>query len=324
MSKISLKMLCYTEDALQDERDLQEAFDVDGVHLQLICVDNIEDMIFELDDKVFEIVLISDPLINTSTLEVIRVLDSRQQQIPRMVLAGSLDDFSAVAALEATGTLQAITKTTMGTMLLMTHREMKKRSDDFDDRLRLKRRNTETLNVIGGLVELRDKDTQGHTLRVTALAVKLARKLGMPKAEVVNLQHGALIHDMGKVGIPDSILLKEGKLTESEWVIMKTHPTLAYGLLVSMSELKNSIDIPYCHHEKWNGSGYPRGLIGKAIPLPARIFSIVDVFDALTSERPYRPAWTKEATLAHIESLSGIAFDPAIVPVFIELMRLEK
>ena len=140
-------------------------------------------------------------------------------------------------------------------------------------------------------LDLRDRETEGHTERVVDLTLRLARAMGMADTELVHIRRGALLHDIGKMGVPDSILLKPGALTDEEWVTMHRHPLLAYNLLNAISYLRPAIDIPYCHHEKWDGSGYPRGLRGEQIPLPARLFAIVDVWDALRSDRPYRKAW---------------------------------
>jgi len=162
-------------------------------------------------------------------------------------------------------------------------------------------------------LDLRDKETEGHTQRVTEMTVRLCRHFGMSEAELVHARRGALLHDIGKMGVPDNILRKAGPLTDGEWVIMKKHPTLAFELLRPIHYLRPALDIPYRHHEKWDGSGYPLGLKGESIPLVARIFAVVDVFDALTSDRPYRDAWTKEKALEHIRSLAGSHFDPGVV-----------
>jgi HD-GYP domain-containing protein (c-di-GMP phosphodiesterase class II) len=187
----------------------------------------------------------------------------------------------------------------------------------------LEKSHDEMMQAWGSSLEARDPGTLGHTERVTKLTAKLARKIGVTEADIAKLQKGSFLHDVAKISIPDSILKKEAPLTDDEWGIMKTHPQRAYDMISKIESLKDALDIPYCHHEKYNGTGYPRGLEGEAIPLPARIFSIVDVWDALTSDRSYRKAWTKEKTLEYIQSLSGIDFDPAIVPIFIEMIAAE-
>lgn len=170
-------------------------------------------------------------------------------------------------------------------------------------------------------LDLRDKETEGHTQRVTEMAMRLAEKMGMNDAEKLNLRRGALLHDIGKMGIPDTILLKAGLLTDDEWEIMRQHPTYAYEMLKPIEYLQLALDIPYFHHEKWDGSGYPRGLKGDDIPLAARVFAIVDVFDALTSDRPYRQAWSREKAYAYIQEQSGKHFDPAVVMAFLQMDR---
>jgi PAS domain S-box-containing protein/putative nucleotidyltransferase with HDIG domain len=172
-------------------------------------------------------------------------------------------------------------------------------------------------------LDMRDKGTEGHSQRVTEMTLRIARELGIKDEELVHIRRGALLHDIGKMGIPDSILLKNGQLTDEEWEIMKRHPQYAYDMLKNIEYLRPALDIPYCHHERWNGTGYPRGLKGEEIPLAARIFAVVDVWDALTSERPYRPAWSKEKTREYIRSLAGIYFDPKVVEVFLK-MNLES
>ena len=170
-------------------------------------------------------------------------------------------------------------------------------------------------------LDLRDKETEGHTQRVTELTLELARSFGLSDAELVHVRRGALLHDIGKMGVPDRILLKEGKLTDEEWEMMRKHPGFAHDMLQPIHYLRPALDIPYCHHEKWDGSGYPRGLKGEEIPLTARIFAVVDVWDALTSDRPYRAAWSPEKTLAHIQEGAGSHFDPQVVQAFVGLLE---
>jgi putative nucleotidyltransferase with HDIG domain len=170
-------------------------------------------------------------------------------------------------------------------------------------------------------LDLRDKETEGHTLRVTEMTLRLARTFGLAEEELVHIRWGALLHDIGKMGVPDHILLKAGELTPEEWARMKTHPEYAYNLLKPITFLARALDIPYCHHEKWDGTGYPRGLKGEEIPLVARLFAVVDVWDAIRSDRPYRPAWSKEKALEHIKSLSGTYCDPKVVDTFLNMIN---
>jgi PAS domain S-box-containing protein len=170
-------------------------------------------------------------------------------------------------------------------------------------------------------LDLRDRETKWHTQRVTEMSVKLARAFGLSEVELVQVRWGSLLHDIGKMGVPDEILHKTCSLTDEEWVAMRMHPIYAYEMLLPIRYLRQALDIPYCHHEKWDGSGYPNGLKGNQIPLVARIFSVVDVWDALSSDRPYRSAWTTEKALEYIRSSSGTHFDPQVVNIFLQIPR---
>ena len=174
----------------------------------------------------------------------------------------------------------------------------------------------ETIEGWSRALDLRDDGTEGHTQRVKAMTLRLARAMGFPDDELIHIQRGALLHDIGKIGVPDGILLKPGPLTEEEWQVMRRHPQIAFELLSPIAYLKPAIDIPYSHHERWDGTGYPRGRKGKQTPRAARVFAVVDVWDALRSDRPYRKAWPEERVIAHIESLSGTHFDPEAVEAF--------
>jgi len=168
-------------------------------------------------------------------------------------------------------------------------------------------------------LDLRDKETEGHSQRVTELTEQLALSMGMGTEELVHVRRGALLHDIGKMGVPDAILLKPGPLTDDEWVVMRQHPTFAYAMLEPIRYLRPALEIPYCHHEKWNGSGYPRGLKADQIPLAARIFAVADVWDALRSDRPYRPAWPAEKVREYIRDQAGKHFDPAMGANFLNM-----
>jgi putative nucleotidyltransferase with HDIG domain len=170
------------------------------------------------------------------------------------------------------------------------------------------------------VLDLRDKETEGHTQRVTELTLNLARQMGLSEADLEHVRRGALLHDIGKIGVPDSILIKPNALTDEELAIMRKHPVYAYELLYPITFLRPVLDIPYYHHEKWDGTGYPCGLKGEQIPLVARIFAVVDVWDALLSDRPYRKGWLKPQVLQHIQSESGKYFDPQVVEEFLRLI----
>jgi HD-GYP domain-containing protein (c-di-GMP phosphodiesterase class II) len=169
-------------------------------------------------------------------------------------------------------------------------------------------------------LQLRDSETEVHTRRVAEMSVHLARLMGISENELVQIRRGAILHDIGKVGIPDHILLKPGPLTDEEWELMRRHPLIAVDLISPIDYLTPALPIPRSHHEKWDGSGYPDGLAGEGIPLAARIFALVDVYDALTSARPYRAAWSRPDALDYIRSQSGRHFDPTITPLFINMI----
>ena len=169
-------------------------------------------------------------------------------------------------------------------------------------------------------LDFRDQETEGHTRRVTEMTLRLAKKMGVPEEEMIYVRRGALLHDIGKMAVPDKILHKPGKLSEAEWDTMRMHPAFAAEWLSQIEHLKPALEIPLYHHEKWDGSGYPGGLSGNKIPLSARCFAVVDVWDALRSARPYKKAWTNEEALEYITASSGTHFDPAVVEAFLELL----
>ncbi|MBI4772363.1 MAG: GAF domain-containing protein, partial [Chloroflexi bacterium] len=176
-----------------------------------------------------------------------------------------------------------------------------------------------TLEGWAKALELRDEETEGHTRRVAEMTLRLARAMGMGEEDMVHVRRGALLHDIGKMGVPDAILLKPGELTHDERSIIRFHPTYAYDMLSPIAFLRPALDIPYCHHEKWDGTGYPRGLKGEEIPFAARIFAVADVYDALRCDRPYREGWPEEAVRQYICEQTGKHFDPKVVEVFLSL-----
>lgn len=178
----------------------------------------------------------------------------------------------------------------------------------------------ETLRGWAKALDLRDHETEEHSLRVCRLTVAMARRLEASEAQIAQIRRGAILHDIGKIGVPDAILNKTGPLKAEEQAIMRKHPQLAYDMLSPISYLAGALEIPYCHHERWDGTGYPRGLRGEDIPLFARVFAIADVYDALLSDRPYRKAWERERVLDYLRTNAGTHFDPALVELFIRVV----
>lgn len=178
-----------------------------------------------------------------------------------------------------------------------------------------------TIESLARALDKRDEETEGHSRRVTDLTVRLLVAMGFSDEEVIHGRRGALLHDIGKLGIPDSILHKPGPLDDEEWAVMKTHTVLAYEMLSPIEHLGPALDIPYLHHEKWDGTGYPLGLSAAEIPIAARAFAMVDVWDALSSDRPYRHAWPQEDVTAHMLATAGSHFDPELVPLFLHVVE---
>jgi putative nucleotidyltransferase with HDIG domain len=212
------------------------------------------------------------------------------------------------------------------TALKELERELRELNLDLEKRVRARTKELAeaydvTLEGWAKALELRDKETEGHSRRVTETTIAVARAMGIPEEEIGHIRRGAILHDIGKMGIPDHILRKEGALNEEERQIVLKHPGTAYDLLKDIPFLEKAIEIPYCHHEKWDGSGYPRGLMRHAIPLSARIFAVADVWDALSSDRPYRKAWSKEQVAQYLINESGKHFDPRVVNAFLALVE---
>jgi putative two-component system response regulator len=198
----------------------------------------------------------------------------------------------------------------------------------IQERAKLREANTQLLSAYEATIEgwshamdLRDRETEGHSQRVTQLTVKMSQALGLGNDDIMHIRRGALLHDMGKIGVPDAILHKPGPLTDDEWILMRKHPQFAFDMLYPIEYLRPALEIPLSHHEKWDGTGYPRGLKGEEIPLAARMFSVVDVWDALTSDRPYRPAWSEEEALKYIREQSDKHFDPQAVDLFFKSLQ---
>jgi putative two-component system response regulator len=257
----------------------------------------------------------NDPQVAEIPIIILTALDDRESLLNS--LKAGADDFISKPfdRYELRARLIGITR------LNRYHKLVQERTKLQEAHSQLLRAYEATIEGWSRAMDLRDRETEGHSQRVMDLTLRLAMAHGMNSEELVHVRRGALLHDMGKLSVPDSILHKPDKLTDEEWAIMRTHPQLAYNMLYPIEYLHPALDIPYSHHEKWDGSGYPRGLKGDQIPLAARLFAVVDVWDALTSDRPYRRAWTNENALAYIKEQSGKHFDPQIVDLFFRVNK---
>ncbi|MFM2005911.1 MAG: hypothetical protein RLZZ09_1566 [Pseudomonadota bacterium] len=245
---------------------------------------------------------------------MVTALDDRASRL-KGIEAGA-DDFIAkpIDRIEMRARVRTITRLNRYRKLREEHTRLERALEELSE--------THEATLAGWVaaLDLRDKETEGHSERVVALTVAMGRELGLDEDAMLHLRRGALLHDIGKLGVPDAILLKPGKHTAAEWNIMKQHPVFAHEWMKRIPYLAKTAEIPYAHHEKWDGSGYPLGLRGDAIPLSARLFAFADIYDALTSDRPYRPAWSKERTLEYIRLLSGTQLDPKLLDVFINAL----
>jgi putative two-component system response regulator len=278
-----------------------------------------------------DVILLDIMMPGIDGFEVCRRIRSEAQlaEIPILILTALDDRQSILNGLEA-GADDFISKPfdrhelrarLLGiTRLNRYHKLLEERRNLEDAHRKLLNAYDATIEGWSRAMDLRDRETEGHTQRVTQLTLQLAGAFHIKGDNLVHIRRGALLHDMGKLGIPDAILHKPDKLTAEEWEYMRQHPQLAYDMLYPIEYLRPVLDIPYCHHEKWDGSGYPRGLKREQIPLAARLFAVIDVWDALTSDRPYRPAWEEEKALAYIREQSGQHFDPQVVKVFFEII----
>lgn len=239
--------------------------------------------------------------------------------IPFIAISGHVDELEAVKLLR-NGARDFIGKDRMQRLPLAIKRELRHAGELLANSMKVSEAYDGVIEAWGTALELRDFHTRGHTERVTTLSLRLAISLNVPHDQFINLNRGALLHDIGKMGIPDAILLKRDYLTPEEMRIMKKHTTIAYEMLQKIPFLKEAAVVPLYHHEQWDGSGYPQGLKGNDIPFLARLFSVCDVYDALTSDRPYRKSWDKAQAIAHVLDNSEKAFDPAIVTAFVNMM----
>ena len=283
--------------------------------------------------QAWDLVISDHSVLQFDSLAALTVLKASGADIPFIIVSGTIGEEQAVEAMKA-GASDYLVKGKLARLIPVVGREL---ADAEQRRARraaeqaLREREQQavlelaaayeaTLEGWARTLELRDLETEGHSRRVTDLTLRLARRMEMSEAECVHIRRGALLHDIGKMGIPDSILLKPSSLSPEEWGIMRRHPAYGHELLARVEYLRPALDIPYCHHEKWDGTGYPRGLKGEDIPLAARMFAAVDIWDAVRSDRPYRRAWPDQQAREYLASLAGAHLDPTVVRLFLELL----
>jgi response regulator RpfG family c-di-GMP phosphodiesterase len=312
VSGLILQVLLVEDNSNDAELILRELRKANGFQILYERVDNEDSFKKALHRQIWDIIICDFALPAFSATRVLELMDGYGLTTPFILVSGKIDRSEATNVLGRKSVHGFVSKDALADLGPLFRREVKL-SSQYD----------QMLQAWSQALGLRDKETEGHSERVTELTVRLARVLGISETEIVHIRRGALMHDVGKMGIPDSILLKPGKLDEDELSLMRQHPKIAYDLLRPMEYLQHSLAIPYCHHEHWDGTGYPRGLKGDSIPFAARIFSIVDTYDALTNDRPYRKASSAKDALEYIEEQAGKLFDPAIVKEFIQIMRQE-
>jgi HD-GYP domain-containing protein (c-di-GMP phosphodiesterase class II) len=267
-----------------------------------------------LQQDQWDVVVCDYKLPTFSCEEALKLCSTLRPNIPFMVISGAIDEEIAIDLVQK-GARDFIRKHSLWRLPLAIRREVRNVNEQLRQRLLLEQSFNATITAWGSALELRDPNTSGHTLRVTNHAVVIATRNNFPGETLKNVYLGSLLHDIGKIGIPDAILNKKDKLSEKEWKIMKTHPTLAYHFLKDIPFLADAIAIPYCHHERYDGSGYPQGLKGQEIPVCARIFSLADVYDALTHDRPYRMALKPEHAVKVMKEMEHW-FDPVLFADF--------
>lgn len=302
-----------------------------GFRPSLRRVETEAEMILALEESSWDLILCDYLLPHFTAVKALEMVRERLFDVPFIMLSGFEDEETAVEMLKL-GANDFIYKRNYSRLVLAIRREIMQAGERMRGKLEIEKSYRLTVEAWGIALEQRDHHTKDHTIRVTDLSLRLARALRVSGSQFRSIHYGSLLHDIGKMGIPDAILLKPDTLTPEEFAIMKMHPRIAFDMLSHIEFLRSSINIPYCHHEKYNGLGYPRGggdektplkdrMIGDRIPFEARLFSIVDVFDALTHDRPYRKSWEKETALEYLTSEKGKSFDPEIVEKFIEVMK---
>jgi putative two-component system response regulator len=323
-------LVLIVDDEYIGRETLQSVLEGEGYDLEM--AENGLQAIEKAKELLPDVILLDVMMPGMTGFEVCRHIrnDPRIAEIPIIILTALDDRESLLNALKA-GADDFISKPFDRYELrarLLGITQLNRYQKLIQERAKLREANAQLLSAYEATIEgwshamdLRDRETEGHSQRVTQFTVKMSQALGLGNDDIMHIRRGALLHDMGKIGIPDAILHKPGKLTDEEWVLMRKHPQFAYDMLYPIEYLRPALEIPYSHHEKWDGTGYPRRLKGEEIPMAARMFAVVDVWDALTSDRPYRPAWSEEEALKYIREQSGKHFDPNAVDLFFKSLK---
>ena len=318
----TLRILLIEDDPDDETLIIRRLRRANGWKIIYLCIHTEAALLVALEKPDWDIVLCDFKLPSLSPYKALEIVKSINYDLPFIIISGSVREDVAIELLKA-GASDFISKDNPDRLPLAIRRELKQAGERVQSKLDIARSYDMTMLGWGELLELRDHFTSGHTQRVTDLTLRLARRLGVEGIDFTNIYRGAMLHDVGKMAIPDVILLKPEPLDVHERRIIQKHPEIAYERLRKIPYLAGALNIPYCHHEAWDGSGYPRGLQGKAIPFEARLFSVVDVYDALTSERPYRKAWSRDQALTYLQHQKDKAFDPEIADHFLVLIGMD-
>lgn len=305
----TLHVLLVEDNPDDAELILRELRKSNGYRILSERVETEEQLKAAFHDQAWDIIICDFSMPRLDAPRVLELMDGYGLTTPFILVSGKIADDDVEKVLGHKSVHEFLPKESLSKIGHMLHRALRL-SVGYDG----------MLEGWSRALELRDPETLGHSKRVVELTLRLARRMGVGETEITHIRRGALMHDVGKMGIPDSVLLKQGPLTDAEMRIMRRHPKIGYDLLSRIEFMKHSLFIPYCHHERWDGSGYPRGLKGEEIHLRARVFAVVDVYDAMISDRPYREGMLVPVVLKYIQAQSGILFDPAVVTVFLETM----
>jgi putative two-component system response regulator len=316
--------ILYVDDSPFDRQLVRDALEREHGGFTVTEAASRRDFETALGDGGFDLVLSDFNILGFEGLQVLEAVQSLPAPPPGVIVTGTGSEEVAVEAMKR-GAADYVIKTPrhMQRLTFTIHAALEKRRLEQEHARAhhaLLLAYDATIEGWSRALDLRDRETEGHTLRVTAMTLALARRMGIPEGDLVHVRRGALLHDIGKLGVPDQILHKPAPLTDEEWVVMRRHPEYARELLEPIDFLRPALAIPLCHHERWDGQGYPRGLRGEEIPLVARLFAVVDIWDALRSDRPYRRAWTHAQAEAHLREIAGTHLDPAAVAAFLALL----